>query len=88
MPPSDIPDRFAFKSLIPAPAQGWISPGDSVIVDPDGKVIAGPMHQEQGLLFAELDPQKMTGPPWQLDVAGHYARTDVLDLVRRGRAAP
>ena len=48
----------------------WVNPGDSVIVDPDGKVVAGPLHEEQGLLLGEVDPQRITGPRWQLDVAG------------------
>jgi nitrilase len=86
MRPADLPDRFAFKTSVPVSANGWINPGDSVVVDPDGKVIAGPLHEQQDLLFAEVDPQKIVGPRWQLDVAGHYARPDVLGLVRRGRA--
>jgi nitrilase len=87
MRPDDIPDRFAFKANMPLTPSGWVNPGDSAIVDPDGKVLAGPLHEEQGMLLAEVDPQRITGPRWQLDVAGHYARPDVLQLVRRGRAS-
>ena len=83
---ADLPDRFSFKAAVPVSANGWINPGDSMIVDPDGKVLAGPLHEEQGMLFAEVDPQRVVGPRWQLDVAGHYARPDVLDLVRLGSA--
>lgn len=83
---SDLPDRYAFRSAVAVSASGWINPGDSAIVDPDGKILAGPLHEEQGLLFAEVDPQRIVGPRWQLDVAGHYARPDVLELVRHGRA--
>lgn len=86
MRPADLPDRFAFKASVPVSPGGWINPGDSVVVDPDGKVIAGPLHEQQGMLVAEVDPQRIVGPRWQLDVAGHYARPDVLELVRRGRA--
>ena len=86
MRPADIPDRLAFKATMPVSQTGWINPGDSVVVDPDGKVVAGPLHEKQELLFAELDPQRITGSRWQLDVAGHYARPDVLGLARRGRA--
>jgi nitrilase len=88
MRPADLPDRFAFKAMVPVSTNGWINPGDSVVVDPDGKVIAGPLHEKQELLFAEVDPQRIVGPRWQLDVAGHYARPDVLGLERRGRALP
>jgi nitrilase len=84
----DLPDRFAFKTSVTASPGGWINPGDSVIVDPDGKVLAGPLHEQQEILFAEVDPQRMVGPRWQLDVAGHYSRPDVLALERRGRARP
>ncbi len=86
MRPADLPDHFAFKAMVPVSTSGWINPGDSVVVDPDGKVLAGPLHEQQGMLLAEVDPQRIVGPRWQLDVAGHYARPDVLDLVRRGRA--
>ena len=86
MRPDDLPDRLAFKPTVPVSTNGWINPGDSVVVDPDGKVIAGPLHERQDVLFAEVDPQRIIGPRWQLDVAGHYARPDVLGLERRGRA--
>jgi nitrilase len=84
----DLPDRFAFKTSVSVSADGWINPGDSVIVDPDGKALAGPLHERQEMLLAEVDPQRMVGPRWQLDVAGHYSRPDVLALERRGRARP
>src|SRR3712207_7215930 len=48
----------------------------SGIVGPDGEFIAGPLHKEQGILYAELDPRQMRGPKWNLDVAGHYARPE------------
>ena len=84
----DLPDRFAFKAEVPISPSGWINPGDSLIVDPDGKLLAGPLHERQELLVAELDPQRTTGPRWQLDVAGHYSRPDVLGLLLRGQAMP
>jgi nitrilase len=84
----DLPDRFVFKKDVPVSATGWINPGDSLIADPDGKLLAGPLHEAQELLLAEVDPQRMTGPRWQLDVAGHYSRPDVLQLLVHGRSAP
>ena len=75
----DIPDRLAFKELYD-PTKVWINPGDSAIVDPSGCVIAGPAHETETILYAEIDPRLMGGSKWVLDVAGHYARPDVFDL--------
>ncbi len=75
----DIPDRYEFKKFYDK-AKEWINVGDSAIVNPDGKLIAGPLNKQEGILYAEVDPAFMTGPRWKLDVAGHYARPDVFQL--------
>lgn len=41
----DIPDRLTFKEQYLQDVPDWINPGDSVIVDPDGKVMAGPAKE-------------------------------------------
>ena len=76
----DVPDRLALKERYLAGAGDWLNPGGSAIVDPDGKVIAGPAHEEETILYAEVDPRKISGPRSQLDVAGHYARPDIFEL--------
>ena len=77
----DIPDRFAFKQRFYADANEWINVGDSAIVNPDGFFIAGPVRHKEDILYAEIDPRQMRGPKWMLDVAGHYARPDVFELI-------
>ena len=77
----DIPDRLLFKERYLAGVEGWLNPGDSVIVDPDGKLIAGPASREETILYAEVDRRKITGPRWQLDIGGHYARPDIFELI-------
>jgi len=52
----------------------------SVIVNPKGEFIAGPVRKQEEILYAEIDPHMMRGPKWMLDVAGHYARLDVFQL--------
>jgi nitrilase len=80
----DVPDDLAFKSEYLGDLDGWINPGLSLIVDPDGKIVAGPLDGEEGILYADVDPDQLIGPRWQLDTAGHYARPDVFELhVRR-----
>ena len=76
----DIPDRFEFKAKYYSEVGEWINKGDSAVVSPDGKFVAGPLHAEEGILYAELDPRQMRGSKWNLDVAGHYARPDVFRL--------
>jgi nitrilase len=83
----DIPDRFEHKKLY-APDRDWINEGDSAIVNPHGEIIAGPASGKEEILYAEVDPQLMRGPKWILDVAGHYARPDVFELIVHGEPRP
>jgi nitrilase len=76
----DIPDRFEFKAKYYSEVGEWINKGDSAIVSPDGKFVAGPLNAEEGILYAELDPRQIRGSKWNLDVAGHYARPDIFRL--------
>ena len=66
----------------------WINSGHSMIVDPDGTILAGPLHQQEGILYAEVHPQKLRDTRWNLDVAGHYARPDIFSLTVRRSPTP
>jgi len=76
----DIPDRFEFKKKWMSEVGEWLNPGMSLIVDPDGKILAGPLEKEEGILLAEINLDFARGSRFQLDTAGHYARPDVFDL--------
>ncbi len=54
-----------------------ISRGGSVIVDPFGNVMEGPLWDESGILTAELNPNLIGKAKMDFDVAGHYSRDDV-----------
>jgi nitrilase len=84
----DVPDDLDFKSEYLGGMEGWINPGLSVIVDPDGKLVAGPLEAEEGILYADVQPHQLVGPKWQLDSAGHYARPDVFELRFHRRPTP
>ena len=84
----DIPDRYAFKEKYLGAMEGWLNPGGTVIVDPDGKVVAGPGDQEETILYADVRPDQLVGPRWQIDVAGNYSRPDVFELRVHRRATP
>ncbi len=57
-----------------------LSRGGSVIVDPFGSVISGPLWDKEGLLVADLDPQCITRRKMDFDVVGHYARPDIFEF--------
>lgn len=57
--------------------------GGSVIIDPLGEVLAGPIYDEDGVLCAEIDPGALARGRFDLDVSGHYSRGDVFDLTVR-----
>jgi nitrilase len=61
-----------------------IGRGGSAILAPDGSYLAGPLWDEEGILYAELDPQRLYEERQRFDPAGHYHRPDVFRLkVRR-----
>jgi len=53
--------------------------GRSLIVSPQGQIVAGPLAKE-GLLTAEIDIDDIARGKFDLDVAGHYNRPDVFTL--------
>jgi nitrilase len=54
--------------------------GGSAILAPDGSYLAGPLWDEEGILYADLDPQRLYEARQRFDPAGHYHRPDVLRL--------
>jgi nitrilase len=54
--------------------------GGSSIVNPLGKVLAGPCYDGECILRAELDLGEIAEGKFDLDVAGHYARPDLFRL--------
>lgn len=77
---SDLPDSMPGKKELYPNAEEWVNKGDSAIVAPGGKVIAGPLSGEIGLLYADLDLAQVTAARRALDVVGHYARPDLFQL--------
>src|ERR1700674_185516 len=76
----DTPDPLPGKAELFRNADEWVNPGDSVIVAPGGKIAAGPMHEELGILYAEIDLERVGIARRSLDVVGHYARPDIFQL--------
>jgi len=52
--------------------------GGSAVLGPDGNYLAGPLWDEEGVLYAELDPAQLYAERQRFDPAGHYHRPDVF----------
>jgi len=77
---SDIPEDFPNKKELYPDPKAWVNPGDSVVVAPGGEIVAGPLRNEQGILYAEIDSQRTGIAKRALDITGHYARPDIFQL--------
>lgn len=75
----DIPSTFPQREMLFDDGE-WVNSGDAVVVEPSGNVVAGPLHQEKGILYATIDPEVSRRSRKSLDVAGHYGRPDIFDL--------
>ncbi len=90
-------NQFVTKEMYPADLEGVeelesqpevMCRGGSAVISPLGEVLAGPLYDQEGILYAELDLGEVARGKFDLDVVGHYARPDVLQLLVGGRAAP
>jgi nitrilase len=55
--------------------------GGSAIINPLGKVLAGPYFEGETILTAQLDLNDIGRGKFDFDVAGHYSRPDVFQLI-------
>jgi nitrilase len=88
---SSYPDDFPLAAELEG--AGTLGRGGSAILAPDGSYLAGPLYDEEGILYAELDPSRLLAERQRFDAVGHYHRPDVLRLdvspsARAGDARP
>ncbi len=81
---ADCPDDYAAEHV----EGDVLMRGGSCIVDPLGKVLAGPDYDGPAVLTAELDMSEIARGKYDFDVAGHYARPDVFRLHVNERPMP
>ncbi len=55
--------------------------GGSVIVNPLGEILAGPVYSREVILTADIDLADTVRGKYDLDVTGHYARPEVFSLI-------
>lgn len=82
-------NQFVAKAMYPSDLPGYaelsdqpevMCRGGSAIISPLGKVLAGPLFDREGILYAELNLAEVVQSKFDFDVVGHYARPDIFQL--------
>lgn len=76
------PDKQALEILTAIHASKKSAPlkGGSAIIGPDCEYIVSPVYDRSCILYADLDPGKITQGHLALDTNGHYSRPDIFHL--------
>jgi nitrilase len=80
-----VPAGFPARDRLLAPGYleqngPWLEQGNTVIVAPDGSVLAGPVREREESLVLDLDLQTVAVARRLLDPVGHYNRPDIFRL--------
>ena len=80
-------NQYFTKSMYPEKYQTLVADeaetmcrGGSIIVAPNGKILAGPLYDKAGVLVAEIDLEEIKFNKLDFDVIGHYARNDIFEF--------
>jgi nitrilase len=75
------PDDFPLRDLLEGP--DLLGHGGSAILGPDGAYLAGPLYGEEGVLYADLEADRLYEERQRFDAAGHYHRPELLHFELR-----
>jgi nitrilase len=73
---ASYPDDFPLRDLLEG--ADLIGRGGSAILGPDAGYLAGPLYGEEGVLYADLEPDRLFEERQRFDPAGHYNRPELL----------
>jgi nitrilase len=85
---ADVPEGVPGRGAVWGGEDDWMCRGASTIVGPDGEILAGPLWEEEGILYAEIDVAAARRGRGELDPVGHYSRPDVFRLTVDERPKP
>ena len=78
--PTDFPNRDQVWRVMDPDEAEWVEPGNSVICNPNGEIVAGPLRYQEGILTTEVDLTRVKETRRLFDPAGHYNRPDIFQL--------
>jgi nitrilase len=70
--------EFPMKDIMMSRDTSWQN-GGSTIVNPKGEVVAGPLVDQEGIIYADVDPLIAVKERQNLDISGHYSRFDIFN---------
>ncbi len=73
---ASYPDDFPLRDLLEG--VDVLGRGGSAILGPDAGYLAGPLYGEEGVLYADLEPDRLYEERQRFDPAGHYNRPELL----------
>jgi predicted amidohydrolase len=73
-------EALELLEALPGSDEELLLPGGSGIIAPNADHIAGPVYGESCILYAEIQPGRITEGHLELDIDGHYSRPDVFHL--------
>ena len=76
----DLPQELPGLEEEPTDSSRLLLRGGSAIVAPDGRYLAGPVHDEETVIPADCDLTEIDRESMTLDVSGHYSRRDLFEL--------
>lgn len=85
---SDVPSDLPGRDDLYGGDDDWLSRGNTAIIGPDGDLLAGPLTEAEGILYAEIDGAVAQRARRAFDPVGHYARPDVFTLQVDSRPKP
>ncbi|QFP76831.1 carbon-nitrogen hydrolase family protein [Deinococcus sp. AJ005] len=78
--PSDIPEDFLLRQEMLDSGRPFFANGGTAAAAPDGTWLLPPLAETEGLFTVELNHAHVREERQNFDVAGHYARPDIVQL--------
>ena len=71
-------EEFPFKTIMESHPRSWQN-GGSLIANPKGEIVSGPLIDVEGIIYADIDPLIAIEERQNFDISGHYSRFDILN---------